>query len=429
MRRRAIASDAFWGVGDQAFSSLTNFALSIVIARNVSPEAFGAFTLAFAAYTIVLTIGRALTSEPLTIRYSASTALDWKTATAASTGTSLVVGLAAGAVTSVIGLLVGGDTGNVLIVLGLTFPGLLLQDAWRYAFFAAGRGRSAMVNDFIWAVSLFGMLWIITLVGFTVVQAVLVWSLGAVVAAIFGIWQARTLPDPRRPLHWWRSHWDLIPVLVVEAAVLSGSTPLTLFAIGGVSGLVAAGAVRAGQVLMNSVNILTNGLRLTSVPTAVRLAHQSQKKMMLFCLLLGGGLAGVMLIWTAMLMAMPYEWGEKLLGESWDKAQEVILPIGLANALKAFQSGAFVGLRGLAVTSRSLRARMLSVSSVVMCGTAGAILGGAVGAAWGLAVGSVIGSTSWWGHLVLAYRAGQGSLPADDDDGPADEPTATQSGP
>ena len=69
MRRRRGPPGA---VGDQAFSSLTNFLLSLVIARNVTPEAFGAFTLAFAAYTIVLTIARSLTSEPLTIRYSAS---------------------------------------------------------------------------------------------------------------------------------------------------------------------------------------------------------------------------------------------------------------------------------------------------------------------------------------------------------------------
>ena len=40
------------------------------------------------------------------------------------------------------------------IALGLTLPGLLLQDSWRYAFFALGRGSQALLNDTVWAVSM-----------------------------------------------------------------------------------------------------------------------------------------------------------------------------------------------------------------------------------------------------------------------------------
>ena len=403
MKRRELASEAAWGIGDQAFSSLTNFALSILVARNVSTRAFGAFTLAFAAYTIVLTITRALTSELLTIRYSTAAYHDWRAATAASTGTSLVVGLVAGVLTAGIGLLVGDTTGHVLIVLGLTFPGLLLQDAWRYAFFALHRGRSAMMNDLVWALALFVVFGFLIIVGFTVVQAVLVWSLSASVAAVFGIWQAHTFPDPRKPLHWWRQHWDLIPNLTAESIVLSGAVPLSLFAIGGVAGLAAAGAVRAGQVLMNAINVVTNGLRLTSVPAAAKLARRSTRTMMLYCIVLGGGLAALTLVWTALLMALPSGWGEKLLGETWGEAEQIILPVGIATALKAWQSGANVGLRALAVTSRSLKARILSATAVVVGGTIGAVISGPVGAAWGLALGSVVGGISWWHQLYRAY--------------------------
>lgn len=34
---------------------------------------------------------------------------------------------------------------------GITMPRLMLQDSWRYAFFAHGRGGHAFLNDTIWA--------------------------------------------------------------------------------------------------------------------------------------------------------------------------------------------------------------------------------------------------------------------------------------
>jgi hypothetical protein len=40
------------------------------------------------------------------------------------------------------------------VALGLVLPALLLQDSWRYAFFANGQGRKAFLNDAVWAVSL-----------------------------------------------------------------------------------------------------------------------------------------------------------------------------------------------------------------------------------------------------------------------------------
>ena len=45
-----------WGMGDQALSSLTNFAVGIAVARSVSASAFGAFALAFSFYSIALSV-------------------------------------------------------------------------------------------------------------------------------------------------------------------------------------------------------------------------------------------------------------------------------------------------------------------------------------------------------------------------------------
>ena len=52
------------------------------------------------------------------------------------------------------GLLLPGSTGAALLGLGLTLPGLLLQDSWRHAFSAAGKPTTAIANDLVWALAL-----------------------------------------------------------------------------------------------------------------------------------------------------------------------------------------------------------------------------------------------------------------------------------
>src|SRR5207248_4411640 len=84
-----------WGLADQALSSMTNFALAILVARSVSTSALGAFGLAFTTYTITLGATRALCQEPLTVRYSATGEPEWRDGAAAATGAAPVPGVLA----------------------------------------------------------------------------------------------------------------------------------------------------------------------------------------------------------------------------------------------------------------------------------------------------------------------------------------------
>ena len=61
---------AGWGLADQALSSLTNFALSFVVARSFSTDVLGAFALVFSSYLLFLNIARPLAMQPLLIRFS-----------------------------------------------------------------------------------------------------------------------------------------------------------------------------------------------------------------------------------------------------------------------------------------------------------------------------------------------------------------------
>jgi hypothetical protein len=94
------------------------------------------------------------------------------------------------------------------VALGLTLPGLMLQDSWRYAFFAAGQGQRAFVNDAIWTAALIPTMLLAGTVG-TPFAFVLAWEGSALVAAVFGSWQIGLVPRAAGVAGWLRTHRDL----------------------------------------------------------------------------------------------------------------------------------------------------------------------------------------------------------------------------
>ena len=185
-----------WGLADQAMSTLTNFLLSIFVARTLGAAQFGAFSLAYVTYGFAINASRGVSIEPLLIRFSGTDVPTWRRAVAGCTGTALLVGLATGICALAAGLLVGGTTGLAFIALGLTLPGLLLQDSWRYAFFALGRGHYAFINDTIWAAVQIPLLVFLRITGHAnVFWFVIAWGIAATVAGAIAPLQAGTVPN------------------------------------------------------------------------------------------------------------------------------------------------------------------------------------------------------------------------------------------
>ena len=177
-------------------STLTNFLLSIFVARTLGATQFGAFSLAYLTFGFALNASRGLSIEPLLIRFSGTDLRTWRRAARGCTGTALLVGLAAGACALAAAPLVGGTTGLAFIALGLTLPGLLLQDSWRYSFFALGRGHHAFINDTVWAAIQIPLLVFLKMSGHAnVFWFVLAWGVAGNVAAAIGSLQARVVPN------------------------------------------------------------------------------------------------------------------------------------------------------------------------------------------------------------------------------------------
>ena len=188
-----------WGLADQILSSLTNFLLGLLLARAVGPREFGAFGLAYATYTLALGASRALASEPLVVRFSAGSNDQWRTAVAGAAGTSIVLGAIAGTSSLVVATLTGGPLRSAFALLGIALPGLLVQDAWRFSFFAVGRGDRAFWNDFVWAAVLFPGAALLLYSGKASMPALMAaWAIAGWTAAAVGLAQARVRPRPSR---------------------------------------------------------------------------------------------------------------------------------------------------------------------------------------------------------------------------------------
>lgn len=403
-RRRALATRLSWGLADQAVSSLTNFAVGLVVARGLGAVDFGIFALAWATYGAALNISRGLASDPFVVRFSGAAATTWRAALVKATGTALLVGVATGLLGVAAGIAIGGAVGAAFTALGAMMPFLLLQDAWRFGFFAAGRGSQACLNDAIWAVALVPALFLAALQG-SVVTYILAWGGSAGVAAAWGCVQARTVPGPQHVGSWLREQRDLGPRYVMENVSNSGSGQIRTYGLGAITGLAAVGSVRGAELLLGPFMAVLMGLSLVAVPEAARVARSRPHRLARFCLLLGGAQGVAALLWgMGLLFLLPDQVGVQLLGAVWPSASILILPATLAVTFAGLSSGAATGLRALGAARRSLRAQLITSSVYIVGGLTGAVLGGAVGSSWGVALGCMIGACGWWYQLRTASR-------------------------
>ncbi|MFE3326556.1 hypothetical protein [Streptomyces sp. NPDC059176] len=401
--KRALVGRLSWGLADQAASSMSNFAVGIYVARSLGLTAFGVFSLAWVTYGVVLNVSRGLATDPLVVRFSGVPEASWREAVARSSGTALAVGAAIGAACLVVGLGLGGSVGPAFACLGVMLPGLLLQDAWRFAFFAAGTGRKSFVNDVVWGVALVPAMVVAARVG-SVAAFVLAWGASATVAAGYGYFQSGITPRVAEARGWLREQRDLGYRYLVENICLSGASQLRAYGLGAIVGVGAVGAVRGAELLLGPFLAVLMGLSLVTVPEAARVVRQAPHRLGAFCLVLGGGQTAAAILWGGAMLLMPDRLGELVLGGVWHSAAQLIVPVTLGVAGAGLGTGAAAGLRALGAARRSLRCQLFASACYVGGGLGGAAAAGTVGSAWGVAAATVSGSAVWWLHLRSALR-------------------------
>jgi O-antigen/teichoic acid export membrane protein len=405
-----LKSNAFrrmgWGLADQMVSSLTNFAVSIYVVRSLGAVQFGAFSLTYVTYGFALNASRGLSTDPLMVRFSGSSLTAWRRAVAMCTGTALTVGMIIGACILAAGALVGGKAGAGFVALGLTLPGLMLQDSWRYSFFAIGRGSQAFINDAIWGATLVPALVLLRDNGHAnVFSFVLCWGVTACIAAAAGPFQARVIPRLPGAWDWLRQHRDLGLRYLAEGTSSSVSGQLRTYCTGGILGLAAVGYVQAASTLTGPMAILFLGMSLTTIPEAARVLRRSPRHLPLFSVIISAGLSVAGIAWGVVLIfVLPHGFGHWLLGSVWRPTYPLVWLQTLYIVGQASGFGAGVALHALGAARRSLWAMVAASSASLAFGVAGAALDGAAGAIAGAAIAAWLGSVLLWWQLRSAMR-------------------------
>jgi hypothetical protein len=315
----------------------------------------------------------------------------------AATGIALLVGVASAVLALGIGLASDGPLRLAFLALAIVLPGLIVQDAWRFAFFAHGRGRTAFLNDLLWAIAqLIGLVVAFGSGAGSVFLAVIAWGGAASLAAVFGAAQVRLIPRPMAARRWSREHRDLLPPYIGEVAAYILAGQLMLYAVGLVAGLAVVGALRAAATLLGPLNVVVQGFYLVAVPEAVRVLRTSAGRFTRLCVVAALALAAAAVAWTAILVLLPESLGQALMGSVWDPAHAILFTWGLAFAAINLGTGASIGLRALAAAPRSLRAAVVTSIIGFTGAVVGARLAGAEGAGWGFLIGQTIGAGVWW---------------------------------
>ena len=323
----------------------------------------------------------------------------------AATGTALVVGVAVGVLCVVAGLLLPDPVGPVFIALGIGLPGLALQDSWRFAFFACGRGSSAFINDLFWTVLLVpGLSFVVHGRGDSAVP--LSARLRRQLPRSQPCWEwFRHAPCPAHSAGWNGSvtHHELSVRYLIENVSTSGASQVRSFVLGAVAGLAAVGYVRASEILMGPFLVVLMGISQVAVPEASRVFHRDSGHLARFCFTLGGVQAAGAIAWGLILMTVfPLGPGPALLKELWMPTAQLLPAITLTVAAASFITAAIAGLRAMGVARRSLRAQLIGSATYVIGGAIGAVLAGAVGTSWGVTVAECFAALVWWHQLRSA---------------------------
>jgi O-antigen/teichoic acid export membrane protein len=405
MGMKGIARRLSWGLADQAVSSLTNFVVGVYVAHELGVAGFGVFTLAWVTYGVVLNLSRGLTTDPLVVRFSGVAHEKWSAATARSGGTAITVGACFGVLSVLAGLAMGGSVGGAFVALGVVTPALLLQDSWRFAFFANGQGHRAVANDLLWTVAMIPLLLLAAKNG-DVAGFVLAWGGAALFAGIGGWLQTGIRPRPRQTREWVRQHRDLGTRYMMENSANSGSGQLRMYGVAWIIDVGAVGAIRGAELLLAPFMTLLMGLNLVTVPEAARVLRRSPHRLERFCMVLGGTQAVAALGWgLALLFLVPESVGQFVLNDVWDFASPLILPVSISLSAAGVIAGAAAGLRALGAAKRSLRAQLVSSAGYLGGGLAGAFVGGsALGASWGSTILLWCGAVFWWLQLRAGLR-------------------------
>ena len=276
------ASRAGYAFADSAVQSASNFAVGLVAVRLLNSEALGAYATAFAVLFFLTGLVRAATGEVLVFTPPSSES-DNNDRLRGAVSTSSAAALIATVVMLAVALVLHrSPVGGTLAIVALVSVGVFAQDAFRFGAFSVRNPRRALTLD------------LVVFVGQLVMMALVAWTrpgqpwvillAGSTPAFVQGVWLMLNLKGIRWPLvrDWVSEHHHLVRPFMGEFLITSGVATLLPAFVSPIIGLAGVGQIRAGQMLLGPINVITGGIlphwaHHSSVPSTSAAAMSGNK--------------------------------------------------------------------------------------------------------------------------------------------------------
>lgn len=397
-------------------SSMSNFAVSVVVARLAGAAGLGEFALAYAGWQLCCALHRALITDPMTMFGDArdpSVKLGIKRGFAAE----LLLGLSSGLTMATIGvmLIAAGQRGYgfAMLMVAAWLPFLLLQDYWRWIGFMGRRPAKALSNDII-----FNAVQGLAFVGLFVFNirstgaVISSWGLGGAAGALYGFAQYRVPPARSGGWSLLYERWHLSKWLAGDTVLNSLANQSYTIIGGAILGPVGLGQLRAARTLVSGPSmVLMQAGGSLGLPEAAH-AHDSSgwkglNRVAWVVTAIGlaatGACVVVAAIWGSQLLAFIY-------GPAFSGLQFEAVLIGVGFMLVAFELGPLLVLKVTRHTRWILNIQIINLFSSVTSMVALSAAFGVIGAASSTVVrcGASAAGCGWFRHKArLSELAGE----------------------
>ena len=267
-----------WGIKgslsilDHGLYSGANFILSILLARWLLPSHYGIYSIAFAVYQFAYQAHNAVILEPMSVLGPAR--MDHRLADYLRDQLKLhfVISFFAGLVICVTGLVVldfNQMLGRVLVIMGVVLSFILLPLLMRRGFYIFRKPEFALLGSVVYAVILWGALWIIrTTTNLSVQLAFPIIGLASLISGVYLITQIPPKQSVSIPIATTlASNWEYGKWLFYSSILIAVSAQAQTFAVGAFLGLSDAGAFRALQNFVQPIILFFTAISAFMLPS------------------------------------------------------------------------------------------------------------------------------------------------------------------
>lgn len=411
------ARRGFWAVMDQGLFAISNFALSLMLARSLPAEEFGAFAVGFAIFLLVGTVHTALLTEPMLIYGSGKYADRFPDYLRLVLRGHLLLTGACGVLLSCVGLgmLTVGLTllGKAFLGFSMAAPLILLSWLLRRACYVPMRPHDAAISGGIYLLLMCaGIYGLSAYHALTVSRALAVLAISSAVASV---WLAfRLLRQPKRgiaqlhPIVIAQEHWSYGRWAVGSSALSWIPSNIFYIALPLWGGLQASAALKALMTLIMPLVQAKMALTTLLVPALVRARGQPR---FLHLLRVSAGLlvSGSLLYWLA-LGSFNQPILHVVFQGKYDEYGALLWWLGLLPVFMAVASVLKSALRALERPDRVFWGNLASTLFVLSLGLGAVVLWGLAGAVSATVMSYLLLALYLWFSLPRLRNVSAGSI-------------------